>query len=48
MGALAEMDRELIVEHTCAGLAVTRAQGRIGGRRPKLSGETVDTDWQTD
>lgn len=37
MGALAEMERELIVERTRAGLAVARAQGRIGGRRPKLS-----------
>lgn len=41
MGALAEMERELIVERTRAGLAVARAQGRIGGRRPKLS----DAQW---
>ncbi|WP_407578856.1 recombinase family protein [Citrobacter koseri] len=39
MGALAEMERELIVERTRAGLAAARAQGRIGGRRPKLSSE---------
>lgn len=39
MGALAEMERELIVERTNAGLAVARAQGRIGGRRPKLTPE---------
>lgn len=37
MGALAEMERELIVERTLAGLAVARAEGRIGGRRPKFS-----------
>lgn len=37
MGALAEMERELIVERTNAGLAAARAQGRIGGRRPKLT-----------
>ncbi|EJV7899894.1 recombinase family protein [Salmonella enterica] len=37
MGALAEMERELIVERTSAGLAAARAQGRIGGRRPKLT-----------
>ncbi|EAO3105099.1 recombinase family protein [Salmonella enterica] len=37
MGALAEMERELIVERTRAGLAVARAEGRIGGRRPKFS-----------
>ncbi|MEJ5177233.1 recombinase family protein [Erwinia sp. MYb416] len=39
MGALAEMERELIVERTHAGLAAARAEGRIGGRRPKLSAE---------
>jgi Site-specific recombinases, DNA invertase Pin homologs len=39
MGALAEMERELIVERTRAGLAAARAQGRIGGRRPKLAVE---------
>lgn len=39
MGALAEMERELIVERTRAGLATAREQGRIGGRRPKLSPE---------
>ncbi|KNC89877.1 recombinase family protein [Trabulsiella odontotermitis] len=39
MGALAEMERELIVERTRAGLAAARAEGRIGGRRPKLSPE---------
>lgn len=39
MGALAEMERELIVERTRAGLAAARAEGRIGGRRPKLSEE---------
>lgn len=39
MSALAEMERELIVERTRAGLAAARAEGRIGGRRPKLSPE---------
>ncbi|EHY3084825.1 recombinase family protein [Escherichia coli] len=37
MGALAEMERELIVERTRAGLDAARAKGRIGGRRPKLT-----------
>ncbi|HBA9710276.1 TPA: recombinase family protein [Escherichia coli] len=37
MGALAEMERELIVERTRAGLEAARAKGRIGGRRPKLT-----------
>ena len=31
--------RELIVERTKAGLEAARAQGRIGGRRPKLTPE---------
>ncbi|WP_320157455.1 recombinase family protein, partial [Klebsiella pneumoniae] len=31
MSALAEMERELIVERTRAGLAAAREQGRIGG-----------------
>lgn len=39
MGALAEMERELIVERTRAGLEAARAQGRVGGRRPKLMAE---------
>lgn len=39
MAALAEMERELIVERTRAGLAAARAKGRIGGRRPKLTPE---------
>lgn len=33
------MERELIVERTRAGLTVARAEGRIGGRRPKFSSE---------
>ncbi|EJY9250311.1 recombinase family protein [Salmonella enterica] len=42
MSALAEMERELIVERTNAGLAAARAQGRIGGRRPALSKEQAE------
>ncbi|WP_353613010.1 recombinase family protein [Mangrovibacter phragmitis] len=37
MGALAEMERELIVERTRAGLEAARAEGRIGGRKPKFT-----------
>lgn len=37
MGALAEMERELIIERTRAGLAAARAQGRHGGRPQKLT-----------
>lgn len=39
MSALAQMERELIVERTLAGLAVARSQGRIGGRRRVFSDE---------
>ncbi len=37
LGALAELQRELIVEATNEGLAAARARGRRGGRKPKLS-----------
>ncbi len=36
MGALAEFERDLIREHTNAGLAAARARGRVGGRPRKL------------
>lgn len=39
LSAAAEMERENIIERTRAGLAVARAKGRIGGRRPKLTAE---------
>ncbi|WOA51340.1 recombinase family protein [Dickeya solani] len=42
MSALAEMERELIVERTRAGLAAARAAGRIGGRRRIMTPEAVD------
>ncbi len=42
MSALAEMERELIVERTRAGLAAAREQGRIGGRRRVMTLEVVD------
>jgi DNA invertase Pin-like site-specific DNA recombinase len=38
MSALAEMERELIVERTRAGLAAAREQGR-GGRRRVMTEE---------
>jgi DNA invertase Pin-like site-specific DNA recombinase len=37
MAALAQMERELIVERTKAGLAAARARGRVGGRRRKMT-----------
>ncbi|HBQ3115431.1 TPA: recombinase family protein [Klebsiella quasipneumoniae subsp. similipneumoniae] len=42
MSALAEMERELIVERTRAGLAAAREQGRVGGRRRVMTEEVVD------
>ncbi len=36
IGSFAEFERAMICERTSAGLAVARAEGRIGGRRKKL------------
>ncbi|ORM74408.1 DNA-invertase [Pantoea wallisii] len=41
MGALAEMERELIVERTRAGLVAAREKGRVGGRRRIMTPEVV-------
>ncbi len=37
LGAFAEFEREMVRERTREGLAAARADGRVGGRRPKLS-----------
>lgn len=37
MAAIAEFEREMIVEGTLDGLEAARARGRVGGRRPKLT-----------
>jgi DNA invertase Pin-like site-specific DNA recombinase len=39
VGTFAEFERAMIRERTQAGLAAARAEGRIGGRRPKLRKE---------
>lgn len=36
-GAVAQFERDLIVERTQAGLASARARGRVGGRKPALT-----------
>jgi DNA invertase Pin-like site-specific DNA recombinase len=36
VGAFAEFERAMVRERTSAGLAAARAEGRVGGRRPKL------------
>ena len=42
ISALAEMEREVIVERTRAGLAVAREQGRVGGRRRVMTEDVVE------
>jgi DNA invertase Pin-like site-specific DNA recombinase len=37
IGSFAEFERAMLKERTRAGLISARKQGRIGGRRPKLS-----------
>ena len=41
MASLAEMERELIVERTRAGLEAARRSGRIGGRRRLMTDSKV-------
>lgn len=41
IGVIAELEREMIVERTNAGLAAARARGRNGGR-PKTDAKKVD------
>ncbi len=48
MSTLAEMEQELIVERTNAGLIAARAQGRIGGRPVSLLQDSVDLEVATE
>lgn len=48
MSALAEMERELIVDRTRAGLVAAREKGRIGGWRTKLPQRQWGAGWQAD
>jgi len=41
-GALAEFERDIIIERTKAGLEAARARGRKGGRKPKLDSSKVN------
>lgn len=43
MASLAEMERELIIERTRAGLAVARQLGRKGGRKPKMTESKIES-----
>jgi DNA invertase Pin-like site-specific DNA recombinase len=42
LGAIAEMERDLIRERTMASVAAARARGRKGGRRPLLTAKKLD------
>ncbi|MDD3597821.1 recombinase family protein [Sulfuricurvum sp.] len=43
MASLAEMERELIIERTRAGLEVARALGRKGGRKRTMTDSKIDS-----
>jgi len=43
MARLAEMERELTVERTRAGLEVARQLGRKGGRKPKMTVSKIES-----
>ena len=43
MASLAEMERELIVERTRAGLDIARQLGRKGGRKPKMTESKIES-----
>jgi len=43
MASLAEMERELIIERTRAGLEAARRLGRKGGRRPKMTAGKIES-----
>jgi DNA invertase Pin-like site-specific DNA recombinase len=43
MASLAEMERELTIERTRAGLEIARQLGRKGGRKPKMTGRKIES-----
>jgi len=43
MAALANMERDLIVERTQAGLESARQKGRVGGRQRKMTDAKVES-----
>ncbi len=43
MASLAEMERELTVERTRAGLETALKYGRKGGRKPKMTGSKIES-----
>lgn len=43
MASLAEMEHELLVERTKAGLEAARSKGRLGGRKPKMTSSKLES-----
>lgn len=43
MASLAQMERELVAERTKAGLATAKAQGRVGGRKRKMTPSKIES-----
>lgn len=43
MASLAEMERELIIERTRAGLDAAKRLGRKGGRKPKMTSSKIES-----
>lgn len=43
MASLAQMERELTAERTAAGLQAARKQGRIGGRKRKMTDSKIES-----
>jgi len=42
MASLSQMERELTLERTKAGLASARALGRVGGRKRRMTDSKID------
>lgn len=43
MASLAEMERELVIERTRAGLDAAKQLGRKGGRKPKMTSSKIES-----
>jgi DNA invertase Pin-like site-specific DNA recombinase len=43
MASLAQMERELLVERTKAGLAAAKRQGRVGGRKRLMTASKIES-----
>jgi DNA invertase Pin-like site-specific DNA recombinase len=43
MASLAQMERELLVERTRAGLAAAKKRGRVGGRKPLMTSSKLES-----